>query len=188
MELTDRKYVEQCLDSHPEAYRHLVGRYEGLSGRSWRAGWGTGSRAQGAAQETLVRAYFQLGKLKKQDAFLSWLLGIGSRVAHEQIRTEARQRELARAHLERQNPQPEPGPDLALEQRVSEPPEPYREIVLLRYYGSLTCAQVAEQLGMPLGTVTKYSPGPTRSCGNRCGGKWMRRCGHEMRRMPGTAD
>ena len=80
----------------------------------------------------------------------------GPRVAHEQIRTEARQRELARTHLERQNPQPEPGPDLALEQRVGELPEPYREIVLLRYYGGLTCAQVAEHLGMPLGTVTKY--------------------------------
>jgi len=34
-------------------------------------------------------------------------------------------------------------------------PEPYREVILLRYYGDCSCAEVAERLGVPLGTVTK---------------------------------
>jgi RNA polymerase sigma factor (sigma-70 family) len=34
-------------------------------------------------------------------------------------------------------------------------PENYRKIVLLRYYGSQSCSEIAEQLDMPLGTVTK---------------------------------
>ena len=29
------------------------------------------------------------------------------------------------------------------------------QVVLLRYYGGCSCSQVAEKLGMPLGTVTK---------------------------------
>ncbi|MHC4708615.1 MAG: RNA polymerase sigma factor [Planctomycetota bacterium] len=29
------------------------------------------------------------------------------------------------------------------------------QVVLLRYYGNCSCSQVAQQLGMPLGTVTK---------------------------------
>jgi DNA-directed RNA polymerase specialized sigma24 family protein len=34
-------------------------------------------------------------------------------------------------------------------------PEPYRQVILRRYYGDLSCAQVAEGLAVPLGTVTK---------------------------------
>ncbi|HCO93484.1 MAG TPA: RNA polymerase subunit sigma, partial [Phycisphaerales bacterium] len=37
----------------------------------------------------------------------------------------------------------------------AELPEAYRKIILLRYYGEHSCNQIAEQLDMPLGTVTK---------------------------------
>ena len=33
-------------------------------------------------------------------------------------------------------------------------PEAYRTVILLRYYGGCSCKQIAEQLDMPLGTVT----------------------------------
>lgn len=38
---------------------------------------------------------------------------------------------------------------------MAELPEPYREVVLLRYYGELSCSRIADQLEKPLGTVTK---------------------------------
>ena len=38
---------------------------------------------------------------------------------------------------------------------VAELPEPYRQVILLRYYSGNSCAQVAEELGLPIGTVTK---------------------------------
>jgi DNA-directed RNA polymerase specialized sigma24 family protein len=34
-------------------------------------------------------------------------------------------------------------------------PEAYRTVILLRYYGGLSCSGIAAQLDMPLGTVTK---------------------------------
>jgi DNA-directed RNA polymerase specialized sigma24 family protein len=34
-------------------------------------------------------------------------------------------------------------------------PEAYRTVILLRYYGGLSCSGIAGQLDMPLGTVTK---------------------------------
>ena len=60
--------------------RHIATWWGGMRGCSSRSvgRLGDRERAQEAAQETFVRAYFQLGKLKKQDAFLSWLLAIGS--------------------------------------------------------------------------------------------------------------
>ena len=154
MSRADRDNVVACWNGHPEAFRQLVVRYQAvllsyLSGR-----FGNRDQAEEAAQETLVRAFFALRRLRKPDSFFSWLLGIANRVANEQVRTEQRHRDIARLM-----PQPTAGsehsPDYALERAVAELPETYREVVLLRYYGRCSCAEVAEQLGIPLGTVTK---------------------------------
>ena len=150
----DGNFIERCLDGHPEAYRELVGRYQAIL-LSFLAGQlNDGDLAEEAAQETFVRAYFALNKLKKPGSFLSWLLGIAGRVAKEQQRDRKRQRDLAGLWSER-NPEPELSNDLALERAIGELPDIYREVVLLRYYGDQTCSQVAEQLDIPLGTVTK---------------------------------
>jgi RNA polymerase sigma-70 factor, ECF subfamily len=152
---SDRDYVAQCLDSHPEAFRHLVGRYQGVV-MSYLAGRvGTLAGAEEAAQETFVRAYFSLDKLKKPEAFFSWILGIADRVAREQQRLEIRDRTAAKLWSQNR-PEPELTPNLALEKAVGGLEDPYRQIVLLRYYGNLSCVQVSERLEMPLGTVTKY--------------------------------
>ena len=45
--------------------------------------------------------------------------------------------------------------DAALEAALAALPEPFREVVLLRYYGSCSCSEVAARLGLPIGTVTK---------------------------------
>lgn len=151
---TDRECIEHCLDGRPDAFRHLVGRYQAvlvtyLAGHLGNRGW-----AEEAAQEAFVRAYFALGKLKKPDSFFSWLLGIAGRVAMEQQRTERREREAVAVRGTVAS-RPEAPEDLPLQQAVAELPEVYREVVLLRYYGGRSCTQVAEELGVPLGTVTK---------------------------------
>ncbi len=45
--------------------------------------------------------------------------------------------------------------DVELEKAIAELPEAYREIILLRFYASRSCSQIAEQLNVPIGTVTK---------------------------------
>ena len=45
--------------------------------------------------------------------------------------------------------------DLRLRDAVDALPEAHRNVVLLRYYGQCSCKEVAERLGLPLGTVTK---------------------------------
>jgi RNA polymerase sigma factor (sigma-70 family) len=151
----DSHCIRQCLDGQPEAFRHLVTRYQG-SVLSFLAGrLGDRERAEEAAQETFVRAYFALGRLTKPEAVFPWLLGIASRVVQEQFRQQQRQRVAARMWAQ-SRPQPEMSEGYALERAVADLAEPYRQIVLLRYYGGCSCSQVAERLSMPLGTVTKY--------------------------------
>ncbi len=153
---SDKYYVERCLDGHPDDFRFLVRRYQKallayLAGRLYSL-----EMAEEAAQESLVRAYFKMEKLKNPEAFFSWLLGIGERVAKEM--TRRRQIEQKREFIEAyatQTARAELSPDYGLEAAISALPDTYRDIVLLRYYGGQSCTDIAEQSGMPLGTVTK---------------------------------
>ena len=154
MSPSDEECIERCLDGQPEAYRWLLERYQSpllsyLTGRL-----GSRERAEEAAQESFVRAYFSLRTLKKPHSFFPWLFGIASRVVKEEQRAERRRKDLSAAVAERSAKQEASG-DHDLEQALSKLPQAYREVVLLRYYSGLSCVQVAEQLNVPVGTVTK---------------------------------
>lgn len=154
MGVTDKYYIERCLDGHPDDFRYLVRRYQAVLLAHLAGQLGNRDTAEEAAQETLVRAYFGLEKLKKRESFFPWLLGIATRVAKEQQRSEQRRRQLGDV-LSEEAAKPELSQDYALERAITALPESHRAIVLLRYYGNCSCSQVAEQLDMPLGTVTK---------------------------------
>ena len=151
---SDADVVGRCLNGNPDAFRHLVRRYEGplishLTGRT-----GDRERAEEAAQESFVRAYFALGKLRKHGSFFAWVVGISERVVREQQRAQRRQRRAAIRAVQMQSGSAD-GPDLPLHQAVAQLPDLYREVVQLRYFAGLSCAEIAEQLAVPLGTVTK---------------------------------
>jgi RNA polymerase sigma-70 factor (ECF subfamily) len=154
MKWNDPESIRNCLNGHPDRFKDLVGRYQAgllafLHGRIRNR-----EQAEEAAQETFVRAFFSLKRLKKPEAFFSWLLGIAHRVAKEQLRSSKRQEALAKMAKEH-NKSPAPEGDPALEEAVASLPDPYREVVLLRFYSGLSCEASARKLGLALGTVTK---------------------------------
>lgn len=154
MPLTDKDCVEKSLNGQAEAFSHLVDRYQGvvlgyLTGRL-----GSRELAEEAAQETFVRAYSMLGRLRKPESFFSWLLGIARRTGRELQRTEHRHRP-AGVEIPRHGTEVDPAVDDDLERAVAELPPTGRKVILLRYYASLSCREIAERLDMPLGTVTK---------------------------------
>jgi len=154
MGTSDKGCIERCLDGRPDDFRYLVRRYQGVLLAHLAGQLGSRDKAEEAAQEAFVRAYFGLEKLKKRESFFSWLLGIANRVAKEQQRSEQRRVQMAEV-LSEEVPDPELSQDYGLERAVAALPPPYRQVVLLRYYGGCSCSDVAEQFGMPLGTVTK---------------------------------
>lgn len=156
MSESDKFYIERCLDGHPDDFRYLVRRYQGVLLAHLAGKLGNKDQAEEAAQETFVRAYFNMGKLKRLDSFFSWTLGIANRVAKEHQRKEQlqRQRQAIRS-FSQEAPGTELSQDYALEAAIAKLPEGYRKVILLRYYGEHSCNQIAEQLDMPLGTVTK---------------------------------
>jgi RNA polymerase sigma-70 factor (ECF subfamily) len=156
---TDKECIEGCLSGHPEQYRVLVERYEAglvayVTGRMKDR-----ASSEEMAQETLVRAYFSLSKLKDPDAFFVWMLRIADHVIQENRRARDRRAKLNTAVRQRGQQMDTAAPkhevDYSLREAIAGLPEGYREIVLLRHYGELSCAEVSQRLGKPLGTVTK---------------------------------
>jgi RNA polymerase sigma-70 factor (ECF subfamily) len=154
--LSDGNCIQQCLDGDSEAFRTLVMRYQNpllafARGR-------VPHEADEVAQESFVRAFTQLRSLKNPASLFPWLIGIADRVIKESRRSDARYQSaitrLAALQPADRRPSGE-GDDLELDRAVAGLPEPYRQIVLLRYYGELSCVQIGDRLDVPVGTVTK---------------------------------
>ena len=150
----DRHYIELCLNSHPDAYRTLVERYQKALLAYLIGHLGNRTQAEDVAQEAFVRAFFTLDKLAAPDAFFSWLLGIANRVAKEQGRARHRY-EVVIGSVPVKRPNSGQSAEPSVEEALAKLPGRYAEVILLRYYSGYSCREVAEHLGVPLGTVTK---------------------------------
>jgi len=154
MDLTDKEHVERCLDGHPEDFGLLVDRYQKplFSFLASRVGF---PQAEEAAQESLMRAFLSLKRLRKPESFYSWLLGIAGRVVKEQFRSQLRRRQDPEVAETMMTSAADHSEDCPLEEVIAVLPESHRQVILLRYYEGLSCQEVARRLDMPLGTVTK---------------------------------
>jgi RNA polymerase sigma-70 factor (ECF subfamily) len=150
----DQFFIEKCLDGRPDEFRHLIRRYQTAVTAYLTSKLGNRTNAEEAAQETFVRAYFGLSDLKKRDSFSSWLLGIASRVAKEQLRNKKQLADID-CLAEQQSRERKGSDDFELQRAFAQLPDSYREIILLRFYASQSCQQIADNLGKPIGTVTK---------------------------------
>jgi RNA polymerase sigma-70 factor (ECF subfamily) len=155
MDLTDKEYVEHCRDGHPEDFGLLVERYQKPLFSYLASRVGDGGQAEEAAQESFVRAFLSLKKLRKPESFYSWLLGIAGRVAKEQVRSTARRERDCEAAEVIMADADDGRDEHPLEEAIAALPETYRQVILLRYYEGLSCLEIATRLAMPLGTVTK---------------------------------
>jgi RNA polymerase sigma-70 factor, ECF subfamily len=151
---SDRFIIQQCLDGRPDEFRHLIKRYQSgvmafLTGKLKDK-----NLVEEAAQETFVRAYFNLSTLRSPEKFLSWLIGIADRVAKEQLRY--RKKAIGLENIKDIPCQDTVvSPDYEVEEAVSLLDEPYRQVVMLRFYSGQSCQQIAEAIDVPIGTVTK---------------------------------
>ena len=154
-EWTDEEYVQRSRNGSPDDFRLLVERYQRPLFAYLSSRLNNQSEAEEAAQESFVRAFLSLKQLRKPNSFYAWLLGIAGRVVKEECRTLSR-RLRDRAIAESLQPQEsESAPEYTLEEAIAALPETYRHVIVLRYYEGLSCQEVGQRLGMPLGTVTK---------------------------------
>lgn len=155
LELTDGEYVQRSRNGSPEDFRLLVQRYQRPLFAYLASRLGSALEAEEAAQESFVRAFQSLEKLRQPESFYAWLLGIAGRVLKEQFRAMVRREQARAAEESIRNSEPETTLEYPLEEAIAVLPESYRQVIVLRYYDGLSCQEVGQRLGMPLGTVTK---------------------------------
>ena len=179
--MDERAIVAAVLDGDRDAFRRLVERESAGLVRACHRILGDRAEAEDAAQEAFVTAYRSLATWRGDGPFGAWLTRIGIRIALRQAgkrrtvtwRSPGRvgerggsvdpaERAADRAAIEAA-PMTDPAmlsmrAERATEIRtaVTALPEPYREVVALRFFGEATLDEIARQTGRPLGTVKTH--------------------------------
>ena len=153
--------ISRACDGDQDAFRQLVERYQGAVYNLAYRMLGDPNDAEDAAQEIFVRIYRQLGRYDPTRKFSTWTLAIATNYCIDQLR----RRRMQLVPLENIIPWArtrEAGPEreaITQESRdevqrlIKQLPEKYRAPLVLRYFDELSCAEIAEVLGMPEGTV-----------------------------------
>lgn len=117
--------------------------------------------AEDVLQDTFLRAWENLGRLRHEKAFSGWLRRIALNLIWDKLRSRAPLAEMELAAAERV-PDPEPGAERALagattarlvQEAVMRLPEHQRVVVALYYWEDLPVNEIGEMLGIARGTV-----------------------------------
>jgi RNA polymerase sigma-70 factor (ECF subfamily) len=153
--------IEAAKGGDQEAFRQIVERYQGAVYNLAYRMLGDPEEAEDAAQEIFVRLYRQLGRYDPERKFSTWTLAIATNYCIDQLR----RRRMQLVPLENIIPWArarDAGPEgeaLSRESRdevqrlLKQLPEKYRAPLVLRYWEDLSCAEIAEILGVPEGTI-----------------------------------
>lgn len=164
--LDERAAVDAVLAGDRDAFRQLVDRESASVIRACHRVLGDLHEAEDAAQEAFVTAFRSLAGWRADGPFGAWLTRIAVRIA---IRRAKSRREVTWIDPT----DPSRGIDLpggqdpavsslrteraaGIRAAVAKLDEPYREVVLLRFFGELSLDEIATQTGRPLGTVKTH--------------------------------
>lgn len=174
---SDEKLVEAYRRGEAGAFRILVERHHDDLLRFLIRLGGDRQIAEDAFQEAFLQVHLSLGSFDTSRRFRPWLFTIAANKARDLLRRKGRRQTLELSApigpagggagneggsfidlLEIDIP----APDTAMQDRERDElvqralgrlSEPLREILLLAYFQRLTYAQIADELGIPLGTV-----------------------------------
>jgi RNA polymerase sigma-70 factor (ECF subfamily) len=161
----DRELAQAIVAGDRDAFRLLVERESGPVLRACARVLGDFDAAEDVAQECFVTAYKAIGSWRGDGSLHGWIMRIAINRA---LRVVKAQRRLL--PLEDESGEPlvisggsEPLADVLMVERdrlvqeaVASLPEPYRETIVLRYFGELSIAEIASQTGRPIGTVKTH--------------------------------
>ncbi len=159
---TDAQLVKSALEGSGDAFGALVARYkDAVFGVAFHR-LGGFEEARDAAQETFVKAFRNLGKLRQPASFANWLCRTAEGTA-----TDAARRRRGEIPLDAVREAAAPGPPDGVAGQVREAlgtlPEATRLAVILHYVDGYSHAEVSQFLGTTEGAVkTRVSRGKAR--------------------------
>jgi RNA polymerase sigma-70 factor, ECF subfamily len=163
----DRGLVDQAARGDREAFDELVRRYQGPIVNLARAMTSSSPDAEDLAQDAFVRAWRSLGRFRSDSLFRTWLYGIAVNVIRTHRGRGARLRRLfwnapaGRGDTANPIERASVGDGIeaplamreAIDRALATLPGDMREAVILRDVQGLEYKEIAEALGVALGTV-----------------------------------
>jgi RNA polymerase sigma-70 factor, ECF subfamily len=141
-----RRRVQQLVDAY----------YEPLYRYAFRLAGGPAD-AEDLAQEAFCKAQLQLRQLRDPDRAKAWLFSILRNAYLHRVRSDQTRRQVPLDAVgDLAAPDPEPLPEVEpneLQRALDELPEAFRTPVILFYFEEFSYRDIAEQMGVPLGTV-----------------------------------
>jgi RNA polymerase sigma factor (sigma-70 family) len=149
--LSDSQLVARARAGDDEAFGEIVRRHQDFVYRQAWGYLGNAEAAKDAAQEVFLTAYEGLAYLRKDWALRRWLY----RICRNHCLNVLRRRKLE--HDRRPEAPDEASSDVSLRvtmrRMISDLDDPYREVIVLRYYHDLKYEEIAQILDIPLNTV-----------------------------------
>ena len=141
----DHQAFASLVERHQSAVRQFLRR---LTGNDW-------SRADDLAQETFWRAYRYIRTYQGRGRFISWLFGIAYQLF---VNDERRARRMPQVPLHEDFDVTDGRADpvaahLTFDQLMETLRPEERAVVVMHYRHELTHSEIAEALGVPMGTV-----------------------------------
>ena len=162
--MTDQEIVHRCLSGDPEAYEALVERYGGRVYNVALRITHDPDAARDCAQEAFIRAYRALHQYDPMYPFGPWIFRIATNTSLNFVQ-RGRSREITVEERPEHAEPLEAGPELSAirKEDVQEVldamallPPAYRAALTLRHMQQLSYQEVADALGLPLGTVKTH--------------------------------
>jgi RNA polymerase sigma-70 factor (ECF subfamily) len=161
--LTDEQLIASVLQGEHAALAPLVERHHGpLFGYLYRLTRGQRQLAEDLVQDTFVRI-LQQDSFQPGRPFKPWMYAIATHLAYDHLRKIAARpttslEDPAQLEIHDAGPGPEEQAEAATNSQavvraVHQLAPEYQETVMLRFYGGLCLQEIAEALGIPLGTV-----------------------------------
>jgi RNA polymerase sigma-70 factor (ECF subfamily) len=166
--LTDEELLHAYTDGEREALEELFRRHRSAAFRVAYRRLGNEADALDAVQEGFIKALRHLGGFRQRSAFRTWLLRIVMNASTDLQRRRGRRRAagVESTPLGEDGSGGPPGPDAggardlegaelrqALDEALASLPEAHRQTFMLHAEGELACREVAEVMGVPIGTV-----------------------------------
>ncbi|WP_225878294.1 RNA polymerase sigma factor [Spongiactinospora rosea] len=151
----DVRVLARIADGDARALADLYERYSGpLFAFLYRL-CGDRGTAEEILQDTVMAVWLSAASYRQRSSVSTWLFGVARRQAHNRLRGMP----PPIAAEPREGPDPLPGPEeLAVggdqvQSALARLPLPHREVVVLLLVHDLTQREIAEVLGIPVGTV-----------------------------------
>jgi RNA polymerase sigma factor (sigma-70 family) len=153
MRMADRYLINKCLNGDSTAFGLLVDKYKESIYALAYSKLRNFHDAEDVTQETFIKAYQNLRKLRQWDDFHAWIYAIASNLCKDWIRANSRRpdcefiEDQSAKSLNDYSSQENPAIEL-LHDALNSMPDTYQQVLTLHYLGGMDGAEIAEFLGM----------------------------------------